>query len=300
MARWGCLLPLLGLLALPAPGWPAAAAAAAPLPPPDHPRRCRADVCHNSSLQAVCLRVLRCGTVDSPAVRPEPSNRNRSRRASPQDLARLHAKYVTEAQQRTATDVLFLGDSITESYRGTDFDQPCRDDRCAGIPTVFARHFGLRALAHGIAADETQHLLWRLQRGELGRLRPRAVVLLIGTNNFGIGRMSFLEVALGIAANVEFILQELRLAKVLVMGLLPRERHGRFQSSIERTNRLLRHMCHDHPRLQYVECGALFLDPGGRVNRTAMPDLLHPSAAGLDAMFGRCVQPALQAALRGT
>eukprot|EP00668_Euglena_longa_P000221 GGOE01000303.1.p1 GENE.GGOE01000303.1~~GGOE01000303.1.p1 ORF type:complete len:392 (-),score=73.81 GGOE01000303.1:238-1413(-) len=289
---WRLLLPLL-LLALPAP---CRFGGVGPPPSMDEtPRRCR-DVCRNASLQVVCLQVLQCGTADSIAVRPVPPNRNRSNRATAQDLLQLHSKFVAEANHYTSTDLLFLGDSITESYRGTDFDQPCRDDRCAGIHSVFSRHFP-GALAHGIAADETQHLLWRLQHGELGRLQPRAVVLLIGTNNFGIGQMTSLEVALGIAANVEFILQQLRDTKVLVLGLLPRERHGTFQPSIQRTNRLVQQMCQSNPRLTYLDCTDSFLDHDGRVNHTAMPDLLHPSATGVEVMFSRCLKPVLQAAL---
>ena len=61
--------------------------------------------------------------------------------------------------------LLFYGDSITESYRGTDHCLPC--DRCKGAPEVFARHWGqYNASAIAIGGDQTAHLLWRLAHGE--------------------------------------------------------------------------------------------------------------------------------------
>ncbi len=43
----------------------------------------------------------------------------------------------------------------------------------------------LGAVNLGLAGDRTQHLLWRLHNGELGALRPKVIVLMIGTNNIG-------------------------------------------------------------------------------------------------------------------
>ena len=42
-------------------------------------------------------------------------------------------------------DVVFYGDSITETWRGTDMGRECR--RCAGVPTVFKEYFGKYATA---------------------------------------------------------------------------------------------------------------------------------------------------------
>jgi lysophospholipase L1-like esterase len=242
---------------------------------------------------------------------------------TPDRLLLLHANLRKEALTRPKVSLVFLGDSITEGYRGTDFGAPCPRNRCAGIPAVVKEHFGPGTrwpcrLALGLAADETQHLLWRLQHGGLGTVAPAVAVLLIGTNNFGIGRMTDLEVTQGIAAIVELLLQLLPNTQVVLMTLLPRELHGRFTAPIARTNRRLRAICDArlHPRLRCAHCGpahcpaihkgavAVFLTPDGRVNRTLMPDLLHPSAAGVAKMFRDCLRPivrfAAAAAAAGT
>lgn len=51
---------------------------------------------------------------------------------------------------------------------------------------IFQRYYaGLGVANYGIAGDQTQNLLWRIQNGEVAGLNPRLVVLKIGTNNLG-------------------------------------------------------------------------------------------------------------------
>ena len=47
--------------------------------------------------------------------------------------------------------------------------------------------YGPRHAANfGIGGDRTQHVLWRIQNGELEGIHPKVVVLMIGTNNAGL------------------------------------------------------------------------------------------------------------------
>jgi beta-glucosidase len=51
-----------------------------------------------------------------------------------------------------------------------------------------------------------QHLLWRVQNGEVDGLQPKAAVILIGTNNIGnVGHK-----AGPVAAGVKMLLDDLR------------------------------------------------------------------------------------------
>lgn len=51
---------------------------------------------------------------------------------------------------------------------------------------IFNRYYAPLGVAnYGIAGDQTQHVLWRIQNGEVSGLNPRLVVLKIGTNNLG-------------------------------------------------------------------------------------------------------------------
>lgn len=68
---------------------------------------------------------------------------------------------------------MFLGDSITESWRGTDHCLPCNPrgrTGCDGHAAIFESawgHYG--AAAMGIGGDQVAHLMWRMKNGALPR-----------------------------------------------------------------------------------------------------------------------------------
>src|SRR5260370_4636658 len=81
-----------------------------------------------------------------------------------------HEKFVTIAKEGKA-QVVFLGDSITAGWGGAGKE-------------VWAKSFGQYTPANfGIGGDRTQHVLWRIENGELDGLKPKAAVIMIGTNN---------------------------------------------------------------------------------------------------------------------
>ena len=75
---------------------------------------------------------------------------------------RLSAKGEAEAK-RGGIDVLFLGDSITDFWR----------DPNRGLAVWQRNYAPLHAANFGISADRTQHLLWRLEHGEVDALACR-------------------------------------------------------------------------------------------------------------------------------
>jgi lysophospholipase L1-like esterase len=126
-----------------------------------------------------------------------------------------------------------LGDSITESWRGTSMCYTI--ERANGLDSVLRETLGALCgappLALGLSGDQTQHLLWRLQNGELSpamRADPSLVyVLLIGTNNLP-RRHSPAAVASGILAVSKYILASTS-GRLLINAVLPRadgDRHA--------------------------------------------------------------------------
>ena len=260
-----------------------------PVPPCDFPK-----LCNEVTLQAACAKVLACNSSQSIAVRAAAPNRNR--RGLKTQWFSMHTSLQHEAKELApSVTTLFLGDSITEAYRGTNIGGAC--SACKGVPQIFKKYFPANATAFGIGADETQHLLWRLQHSEVTGLQPLKVVVLIGTNNFGIGNMTGPETFMGVAAVAELLLHLLHeRAQIVLMGILPRARHGKFQGPIAFVNKQMATLAQTHRsrRLHYLPCGHVFVDSEGVIIPSLMPDLLHPSSTGTDLMFGKCVVPFLQ------
>eukprot|EP01062_Namystynia_karyoxenos_P041342 TRINITY_DN30130_c0_g1_i2.p1 TRINITY_DN30130_c0_g1~~TRINITY_DN30130_c0_g1_i2.p1 ORF type:complete len:369 (+),score=80.46 TRINITY_DN30130_c0_g1_i2:99-1109(+) len=211
--------------------------------------------------------------------------------------------------------LVFVGDSITEALRGTnvgygstDFPDSHPVQRyLAGQPKLFRKWFGsVGGLALGVAADETQHLLYRLLHGELGRCAPAVVVLLIGTNNLSISKHSPEDTARGIVAVVQLMCGLLPSAALLIQALLPRAdcrfdrsscipgKPSRITRHVQRTNELVASAApRACPRARVVDCGGGLLTPQGGVNRTLADDYLHPNPRGYEVIW-RCLLPHIQ------
>src|SRR5262249_51168674 len=124
-------------------------------------------------------------------------------------------------ESKGAGDVIFLGDSITHGWEG----QKAWDE-----------HFGsFNPVNLGIGGDQTGHVLWRITDGhELDHLKPKAAVIMIGTNN--IGGYSAPQIAGGIHALVDQTKDKKPHIKILVLGVFPRGNPGDAERSLEQIN----------------------------------------------------------------
>lgn len=199
---------------------------------------------------------------------------------------RHHNEYVERAR-RGHVDLLFLGDSITQGWLGDGRDDAAGDGR----PIWIDRYAPRRAANFGLGSDRTEHLLWRLDHGELVGIAPRAVVLLIGTNNLANGDPPA-EVAAGVAAILDRLRGRLPSARVLLLGLLPRGHEpGPWRTQVAETNRLLARLA-DGRRVVFLDIGPRFLDDRGRLPRSLSPDGLHLTRHGY-ATWADAIEPVL-------
>ena len=200
----------------------------------------------------------------------------------------LHESFLRRAE-RGDVDLLFLGDSITQFW----------DDN-----EVWRRYYAPRRAANfGVGGDRTQHVLWRLDHGEVDRLRPKVVVLLIGTNNLGHNPID--EVVAGVEAVVKRLRAKLPSSRILLLGLFPRgatrDRHLVADAVDPRpaaVNRKIAALA-DGRSVVFLDIGARFLDPKGRLPRTIMPDFLHLSRRGY-RIWADAMEPTLWEMLEGT
>jgi lysophospholipase L1-like esterase len=178
-------------------------------------------------------------------------------------------------QRRTSgpIDLLFLGDSITEGWgtRGKD---------------VWAKTYGdMNPANFGIGGDKTQHVLWRMDNGELDGINPKVLVLMIGTNNVPGNTYSAEDILNADTKIVQEIRQKLPNTKILLLAIFPRgakvtdPKVVPLREKIKEVNEGLAKL-DDGSTIRYLDIGNKFLDGDGDLPKEIMPDALHPNAKG--------------------
>lgn len=203
--------------------------------------------------------------------------------AVPRDAGwvKRHEGFVAEAKKGTA-EVVFLGDSITDGWAGAGRN-------------VWAEQFApMKALNIGISGDRTEHVLWRLQHGTVEGLRPKVVVLMIGTNNIKQGGLQHgaEQVAEGVAAVVEELRTRLPEAKILVLGVFPRQpQYEWIAGVIKGLNGRIAKLA-DGEKVRFLDIGEKFRNEKGELTKEIMPDLLHLSPKGYE-IWAQAILPTL-------
>lgn len=187
--------------------------------------------------------------------------------------------------------LLFIGDSITDNWRKA--------------PHIWDAYYGKYQPANfGIGGDRTQHVIWRIEHGELDGIAPKVTVLMLGTNNSL--HNSAAEIAAANRKIVGMIRARLPQTKVLVLGVFPRGPRDRFggpvtpalveewakrMATIEALNSELAKL-DDGKTVRYLDISKAFLGQDGKIPYSIMPDQLHPAAAGYQ-VWADAMQPML-------
>ena len=187
-------------------------------------------------------------------------------------------------------DVVFLGDSITHFWETSGSN-------------VWAKTFAdgpYRALDCGISGDRTEHLLWRIEHDQLGGLQPKAIVMMIGTNNTGhreAWQESPTDTILGIQLLLERIKGRFPYSKIILHPIFPcgattndplRVRNDLVNSVICRFA--------DGKRVLWCDLNARLLTADGTLEKSMAPDLLHPAEHGYE-IWAEELKPYLDFAL---
>ena len=207
-------------------------------------------------------------------------------------------------------DLLFLGDSITEGWAGSG-------------RKVWEKYYGNRkAMNAGVGGDRTQHVLWRMDNGNIDGIHPKLAVIMIGTNNSNGNDNTAEEIADGIKAIVKEVREKLPETKILLLGIFPRgattdeqlekivtkngqkeidpsDLPGKIAGAKEysmkqrqknaEASRLASQMA-DNKMIFYMDIGDKFLTPDGVLTQEIMPDYLHPNAKGYE-IWAEAIEP---------
>jgi len=184
-----------------------------------------------------------------------------------------------EKAKKGGIDVYFEGDSITRRWGATDYP-----DLLANWTQNF---FGWNAADFGWGADSIQHILWRLENGELDRVNPKVIVLLAGTNNVG-GRVpaagedaKVADVTKGIAALLRVMQAKAPNATIVLTAIFPRNDNMAVVPIIVKIDANLAKLA-DGKKIRFLNVNDKLADADGKLYDGMMNDRdkLHPQIKG--------------------
>ncbi len=185
-----------------------------------------------------------------------------------------------ERVKKGNVDLLLIGDSITQGWEG------------AG-KKVWEKYYTPRnAVNLGIGGDRTEHVLWRLDNGNIEGISPKAAVIMIGTNNSGSN--SSQEIAEGVTAIVTKLRAKLPKTKLLVLAIFPRGANNddKRRQVNEGANKVIAKLA-DGDMVHYLDIGPKFLKDDGTLEKAVMPDLLHLNEASYTT-WAESIEPKLK------
>jgi beta-glucosidase len=203
-----------------------------------------------------------------------------------------HAQ-ITERLKQGDVELIFLGDSITAGWERNGAD-------------VWQTYYGKRhAVNMGIGGDETGHLLWRLQRSPLDKIKPKVLVLLIGVNNAFRRDHDAAAIAAGVKAVVATLRRRLPRTKILLLGIFPAGgKPNKVRKKTLAVNRKIKGLA-DGKRVRYLDIGDRFLEgqsngaggrsgqEDGRISQDVMFDYLHLTEKGY-RIWAEALEPTLK------
>jgi lysophospholipase L1-like esterase len=180
--------------------------------------------------------------------------------------------------------LLFIGDSITAGW-ATNGKNVWND-----------RYARFDAANFGINGSRTDYVLWQIDHGELDGIKPKVIVLMIGTNNYG---SSTGQVVSGIKAILNRIHAKLPDTKVLLLGIFPRGPLATDSNHVPDPGRQKLMAINaelakldDESHIRYLEIWRQFLKEDGSLPPEIMPDALHPNEKGY-VIWADAMQPLL-------
>jgi lysophospholipase L1-like esterase len=200
-----------------------------------------------------------------PADQPAPRSDQNSRLA--------HEQLLEKARQGRI-DIYFVGDSITRRWGGTDYPE-------------FLAHWkqtfhGWNAANFGWGADLTQHILWRLEHGELDGPNPKVIVILAGTNNVGRAAAddaTIADITRGIATIVATCRRKVPAATIVLTAIFPRNDSMAAIPAINRINDNIARLA-DGRIVRFVNINDQLADSTGQLFEGVTVDKLHLSLKG--------------------
>lgn len=177
-------------------------------------------------------------------------------------------------------DLVFIGDSITHGFENKG-------------KAVWNQYYSKRkALNLGFGGDRTEHVLWRLDNGEIDGIAPKLAVVMIGTNNTRKKNKPE-HVAAGVQAICTKLRSKLPGTKILLLAIFPRgaQPTDPLRLDNEAANKLIAKMA-DDKQIFFLDINSQFLTETGMLTKDIMGDFLHPTTKGYE-IWGKAIEPTI-------
>jgi lysophospholipase L1-like esterase len=188
-----------------------------------------------------------------------------------------HRQLLAKRNQGTI-DVYFVGNSIARRWGATDYPE--------FLANWKANFFGWNAADFGWGADRIEHMLWRLENGELDGVNPKVIVIEAGANNVGQrpgGDEKVADIARGMRALIDLCRAKAPNATIIVTGIFPRNSNGSEPTAvvpeINRINENVARMA-DGRAIRYLNINDKLADKNGKLFEGMTVDGLHPTVKG--------------------
>lgn len=229
------------------------------------------------TLIAVCLIGMifggcKCGCLKAEKVNTYPITLGSHSALKPQPRSdewwtQRHQAVLDRVKQGNV-DMIFIGDSITHGWESSG-------------KNVWQQYYAKRnAVNMGFSGDRTQHVLWRLENGEIAGISPKLAVMMIGTNNSNGNDNTAQEISEGIIAICQKLRKDLPTARILILAIFPRGEKPSAQREKNAQASLLASSIVDNQWIYYMDIQNAFLDQDGTLPKDIMPDFLHLSEKG--------------------
>lgn len=213
---------------------------------------------------------LPLGVRAATAATPVPRTDANSRQA--------HEDLLAKARQG-GIDVYFIGDSIVRRWGTSDAQyRPLLDNWNANF-------HGWNAANFGWGADRLEHILWRLENGELEGVNPKVIVILAGTNNLdrnGTSDTAVGDITEGMRAILAVCRGKAPRATVLLTAIFPRNDFATAVPAINKINARFAGLA-DGRTVRFIDVSAQFAGSDGKLFPGMTVDNLHPSVKGYQA-----------------
>lgn len=226
------------------------------------------------SLHRISVAIILC-VAWSTISRAEQAQQTKPNRAVTPESGMKNAKWrakheaINERVKQGNVDVIFVGDSHSGGWKGQGKE-------------LWKKYYEPRNAANlGVGGDQTQHVLWRLDNGNIDGISPKLAIVEIGANNIHF-KQTPEQVTAGIKAIVDKLREKFPNAKILILGLFPRgpKADDPFRALHAETNKLAARLA-DDKMVFFLDITPKFLNPDGTFRDGMLnDDNLHFSSMG--------------------